>query len=70
MFTRREPGGDDDEPRDIFNERPSAAERDVVTEVKEDSLGDNCVIRTTLGDIHIKLFKSEVPLLNSLSWAC
>jgi peptidylprolyl isomerase domain and WD repeat-containing protein 1 len=61
MFTRREPGGDDDEPRDIFNERPSAEERDVVTEVKEDVLGDHCVIRTTLGDIHIKLFKTEAP---------
>jgi peptidylprolyl isomerase domain and WD repeat-containing protein 1 len=43
--------------RDIFNEKPSREEQTVATtQVKQQQLGSTAVLRTTAGDIHIRLY--------------
>ncbi|CAM9831316.1 unnamed protein product, partial [Phaeothamnion confervicola] len=58
---RRLPGEDGDvEGRDVFNERPTAEEM-MVTEPAAAALGRHATLRTTMGDIHLKLFPDECP---------
>ncbi|XP_041356823.1 peptidylprolyl isomerase domain and WD repeat-containing protein 1-like isoform X2 [Gigantopelta aegis] len=64
MFTRREP--DDtkstDTERDVFNEKPSKEEVVAATQdAAYTRVSDACVIHTTLGDMHCKLFPKECP---------
>ncbi|XP_025109974.1 LOW QUALITY PROTEIN: peptidylprolyl isomerase domain and WD repeat-containing protein 1-like [Pomacea canaliculata] len=64
MFTHREPEDTHkgDSERDIFNEKPSKEE---VLAATQDSaytrVSDTCIIHTTMGDIHCKLFAKECP---------
>jgi len=76
LFTRREPEDGDDAGggRDVFNEKPAA--HDVVaptlaaSEVSS-ALARTCVLHTTVGDIHIKLFPDECPkTLENFSTHC
>ncbi|XP_052774454.1 peptidylprolyl isomerase domain and WD repeat-containing protein 1-like [Mya arenaria] len=64
LFTRREPfekaGGDSD--RDIFNEKPSKEELISATQdTAYTRVAESCIIHTSMGDIHIKLFPKECP---------
>ncbi|ESO86723.1 hypothetical protein LOTGIDRAFT_220515 [Lottia gigantea] len=48
--------------RDVFNEKPSKEEIVAATQdVAYSSISDSCVLHTTMGDIHIKLFPKECP---------
>mmetsp|Transcript_48026 Transcript_48026/g.109064 ORF Transcript_48026/g.109064 Transcript_48026/m.109064 type:complete len:361 (-) Transcript_48026:128-1210(-) len=66
LFTTREPaadlGGEEGvvSQRDVFNERPTA-EMMVMESQQSTALGKDAVLRTSLGDIHIKLFGAECP---------
>jgi len=64
LFSGREPPADDGDDgvsgRDVFNERPTAAQL-AVEATQSTVLGKDAVIRTSLGDIHIKLFGTECP---------
>jgi peptidylprolyl isomerase domain and WD repeat-containing protein 1 len=66
VFSSREPAlddaaGDGGGPgRDVFNEKPTA-EQLVMETVKTTVLGKDAVLRTTMGDIHIRLFGQECP---------
>jgi len=59
-FTKREP---EEEGRDVFNEKPSKDDLAVVIEAE--SAGRDkvrgAILRTNMGDIHIKLFPDECP---------
>jgi peptidylprolyl isomerase domain and WD repeat-containing protein 1 len=76
LFTRREPEDGDDAGggRDVFNEKPAA--RDVVAPTlaaseASSALARTCVLHTTVGDIHIKLFPDECPkTLENFSTHC
>ncbi|KAL3868863.1 hypothetical protein ACJMK2_041620 [Sinanodonta woodiana] len=64
MFTKRSP--DDtksaDSERDVFNEKPSKEE--LVAATQDSSyirVSESCVMHTTMGDIHCKLFPKECP---------
>ncbi|XP_059175917.1 peptidylprolyl isomerase domain and WD repeat-containing protein 1-like [Physella acuta] len=64
LFSRREP--DDsrsaDSERDVFNEKPSKEE--IIAATQDASymrVSENCVIHTTQGDIHCKIFAKECP---------
>jgi peptidylprolyl isomerase domain and WD repeat-containing protein 1 len=46
--------------RDVLNERPTADEAKVVHDTQH-QLGRQAIIRTTMGDIHMKLFRDECP---------
>ncbi|XP_067125124.1 LOW QUALITY PROTEIN: peptidylprolyl isomerase domain and WD repeat-containing protein 1 [Centruroides vittatus] len=64
IFSRREP--DDtksvDAERDVFNEKPSKEDIISATESStQQRLFDTCIIHTTMGDIHCKLFSKECP---------
>ncbi|GIY59183.1 peptidylprolyl isomerase domain and WD repeat-containing protein 1 [Caerostris darwini] len=64
LFTSREP--DDtksiDAERDVFNEKPSKEDIIAATESSsQQQLYNSCVIHTTMGDIHCKLFPKECP---------
>ena len=60
-FSRREPD-EEAEARDKFNEMPSEEERALGgAEQVAKTLSDTAVLRTSLGDIHIKLFPQECP---------
>ncbi|XP_064604949.1 peptidylprolyl isomerase domain and WD repeat-containing protein 1-like [Liolophura sinensis] len=64
MFTKRE--SDDaqsgESERDVFNEKPSKEELVAATQDSSYTrVAENCVIHTTLGDIHCKLFPRECP---------
>ncbi|GBN35946.1 Peptidylprolyl isomerase domain and WD repeat-containing protein 1 [Araneus ventricosus] len=64
LFTTREP--DDtksiDAERDIFNEKPSKEDIIAATEsLSQQQVYNSCVIHTTMGDIHCKLFPKECP---------
>eukprot|EP00618_Florenciella_parvula_P001443 CAMPEP_0119485350 /NCGR_PEP_ID=MMETSP1344-20130328/12081_1 /TAXON_ID=236787 /ORGANISM="Florenciella parvula, Strain CCMP2471" /LENGTH=521 /DNA_ID=CAMNT_0007520015 /DNA_START=27 /DNA_END=1592 /DNA_ORIENTATION=+ len=59
-FSTREPNHDDPEGRDVFNEKPTAEEM-VQEEITSTVLGKEAVIRTTMGDVHMKLFGNECP---------
>ena len=46
--------------RDVFNEKPSREEQTVAaTQERKQVIGNNAILRTTAGDIHIKLFPVE-----------
>eukprot|EP00105_Crassostrea_gigas_P002399 XP_011414911.1 PREDICTED: peptidylprolyl isomerase domain and WD repeat-containing protein 1 [Crassostrea gigas] len=64
MFTQREPEDTKsaDAERDVFNEKPS--KEDIVAATQDASytrVSESCVIHTTMGDIHLKLFAKECP---------
>ncbi len=68
LFTTREPTeGDGDTARDVFNEKPSAAELALAAETNAqglggaNALGREATIHTTMGDIVITLFANECP---------
>ena len=48
------------EARDVFNEMPTEEERHVMPETHA-ALGREAILRTSMGDIHIKLFPAECP---------
>lgn len=48
--------------RDVFNEKPSREEQTVAaTQERKQVLGTHAIIRTTRGDIHIRLFPDVAP---------
>lgn len=60
LFTKRSP--DEDEERDIYNEKLSAEEMKIAKQEEMKSISaDSAIIRTTFGDIHIRLFPKETP---------
>ena len=60
-FTKREPTGDEETERDVFNEKPvSLVGKDLLTE-KPKELGSKAVMHTDIGDIVFKLFPEECP---------
>ena len=72
LFTRRMPSdggegegaGGGEGGRDVLNEKPTAEEAKVASAVVDDAqqqLGKAAILRTTMGDIHLKLFKEECP---------
>ncbi|KAG0272240.1 Peptidyl-prolyl cis-trans isomerase cyp15 [Linnemannia exigua] len=64
MFTEREPdqGPSHKTDRDVFNEKPSREEQTIATaQHTKTKLGTTAILRTTLGDIQIKLFPELVP---------
>ncbi|CAN0324492.1 unnamed protein product, partial [Discosporangium mesarthrocarpum] len=62
MFSRREPEEEveGENTRDVFNEKPTAEEMNVVAETNT-VMGREAVMRTTMGDIRIRLFTDECP---------
>ncbi|TMW68110.1 hypothetical protein Poli38472_007782 [Pythium oligandrum] len=66
LFSSREPEEDDEEGegtgRDVFNEKPTLEETDVVAQASTaKKLGETVILHTTMGDITIKLFTKECP---------
>ncbi|KXS15935.1 hypothetical protein M427DRAFT_305753 [Gonapodya prolifera JEL478] len=67
LFTRREPDGEEGSSstgRDVFNEKPSREEQTVAqlsSQAAKASLGTSAIIRTTLGDVHLRLFPEYAP---------
>ncbi|XP_054162055.1 peptidylprolyl isomerase domain and WD repeat-containing protein 1-like [Oppia nitens] len=65
LFTRREPEESSETTgyeRDVFNEKPSREDIIAATEAPaQQRIWDNCIIHTTMGDIHCKLFGKECP---------
>ncbi|CAG2101789.1 unnamed protein product [Medioppia subpectinata] len=67
LFTKREPEEANGEnatgaERDVFNEKPSR--EDIIAAIEtpaQQKIWDNCIIHTTMGDIHCKLFGKECP---------
>jgi peptidylprolyl isomerase domain and WD repeat-containing protein 1 len=61
-FSRRDPD-ESEEIRDVLNEKPNEEERQtIVAPVKtKELLAKEMVLRTTMGDIHIKLFVDDCP---------
>lgn len=57
---KQDDASDDANGRDVLNEKPTAEEARVVAET-QNTLGKQAVIRTTMGDIHMKLFREECP---------
>uniref|UniRef100_A0A8D9DXJ5 peptidylprolyl isomerase n=1 Tax=Cacopsylla melanoneura TaxID=428564 RepID=A0A8D9DXJ5_9HEMI len=60
MFTRREPADfkSPDADRDVFNEKPSKEDIISATEAAgEQVLYDTAIIHTSMGDVHIQMFK-------------
>jgi peptidylprolyl isomerase domain and WD repeat-containing protein 1 len=49
--------------RDVLNEPPDTEDRLVMdgTSAQAQKMGSEAILRTTMGDIHIKLFTEEVP---------
>jgi peptidylprolyl isomerase domain and WD repeat-containing protein 1 len=62
LFTRRDPDKTDTETRDIINEKPTREEEEIVSTTLATRLGSIAIIRTTFGDIHIKLYAQQAPL--------
>ncbi|TQE02108.1 hypothetical protein C1H46_012294, partial [Malus baccata] len=65
-LNQREPEEPEDatKGRDIFNEKPPADELLAASEIGKSSttsLPDNVILRTTMGDIHMKLYPEECP---------
>jgi len=60
LFTSREPeSGDNAANRDVFNEKPSREEQLAAQPVKK--LATTAIIRTSYGDIFLKLFPEYAP---------
>ena len=64
IFTRREPEDADEDDatkgRDVFNEKLSKEEIALAV-TSNPALGNACILRTSMGDIHVKLFPQESP---------
>ncbi|KAG2202090.1 hypothetical protein INT46_007357 [Mucor plumbeus] len=64
MLTRREPFDSNAQKgeRDVFNEKPSREEQTVAaTQERKQVLGTSAILRTTSGDIHMRLFPDAAP---------
>lgn len=65
LFSRREPADDAGASRDAFNEPPSREDIKLAEAhakaVKRATLAASAIIHTTLGDIHVELFRDETP---------
>ncbi|RUP43816.1 peptidyl-prolyl cis-trans isomerase [Jimgerdemannia flammicorona] len=64
MFTQREPDTEESHKgdRDVFNEKPSREEQTVATsQQNKQALGSTAILRTTAGDIHLRLFPEYAP---------
>ncbi|KAJ3195580.1 hypothetical protein HK101_011723 [Irineochytrium annulatum] len=68
IFSKRDPDGEDNasagQSRDIFNEKPSREEQTVATISNSNlkaALGSQCIIHTSFGDIHLRLFPEHAP---------
>lgn len=68
LFSKREPieteeGGSNPLAigRDIFNEKPTREEQNVLMQTQKSHLGNTATIHTSTGDIHIKLFPDMCP---------
>lgn len=67
MFSRSEPEDDKSGDRDVFNERPTRDDANVVAAAsasgpaKPSPVANAATIHTTLGDIHIRLFPAQAP---------
>jgi peptidylprolyl isomerase domain and WD repeat-containing protein 1 len=63
MMTRREPFDNSQKgERDVFNEKPSREEQTVAaTQERKQVLGTSAILRTTSGDIHMRLFPDAAP---------
>ncbi|CAG8504844.1 42642_t:CDS:10 [Gigaspora margarita] len=64
MFTQREPDSHDSHKgdRDVYNEKPSREEQTVASATPtKQKLGNTAILRTTSGDIHIRLFPEYAP---------
>lgn len=66
IFSKRDPEDSSSEnqvvDRDIFNEKPSREDIIAATESPAfQRIFENCIIHTTMGDIHCKLFPKECP---------
>ncbi|KAJ1953253.1 Peptidyl-prolyl cis-trans isomerase cyp15 [Dipsacomyces acuminosporus] len=62
MFTREEPDHSaQDNSRDVFNERPTREEASLAIEPAKRQVARAAILRTTMGDIHIKLFPEHAP---------
>ncbi|RHZ65105.1 hypothetical protein Glove_319g14 [Diversispora epigaea] len=64
MFTTREPDAHESHKgdRDVYNEKPSREEQTVASATPtKQKLGNTAIIRTTAGDIHIRLFPEYAP---------
>ncbi|CAG8473316.1 2335_t:CDS:10 [Acaulospora colombiana] len=64
MFTTREPDAHESHKgdRDVYNEKPSREEQTVASATPtKQKLGNTAILRTTLGDIHIRLFPEYAP---------
>ncbi|CAO0795591.1 unnamed protein product [Mucor circinelloides] len=63
MMTRREPFDNAQKgERDVFNEKPSREEQTVAaTQERKQVLGTSAILRTTSGDIHMRLFPDAAP---------
>jgi len=61
-FSKHEPSADDNDGvgRDVFNEKPTVEDMEMVT-VTETALGREAIIRTSMGDIYIRLFYEQCP---------
>ena len=61
-FSKREPD-ESEEIRDVLNEKPTEEERQtIIAPIKtKEHLAKEIVLRTTVGDIHVKLFADDVP---------
>ena len=59
MFSNRT--NESDEHRDIQNERPTKMHSKIASHATHRTLGSKAVIRTTFGDIYIKLYAVETP---------
>ncbi|CAI2163147.1 3521_t:CDS:10 [Funneliformis geosporum] len=64
MFTKREPDAHESHKgdRDVYNEKPTREEQTVAsTQPTKQKLGNTAILRTTSGDIHIRLFPEYAP---------
>ncbi|KAJ3342741.1 hypothetical protein HDU93_001313 [Gonapodya sp. JEL0774] len=67
LFTKREPEGEEGSSstgRDVFNEKPSREEQTVAqlsSQAAKASLGTSAILRTSMGDIHLRLFPEYAP---------
>ena len=63
QFSKREPEEqmDENEGRDVFNEKPTAEDLEATKQDIVQALGSQAKVTTTLGDIYFKLFPQECP---------
>ncbi|RWS16230.1 peptidylprolyl isomerase domain and WD repeat-containing protein 1-like protein [Dinothrombium tinctorium] len=66
IFSKRNPeeltNEDETFDRDVFNEQPSREDVIAATEAPQrQRIFENCIIHTTMGDIHCKLFAEQCP---------